>query len=148
MLGWVPLHRDVGVRRPSTAMLALAAGLAACTRTAQTPLGPVPVQVGGDQYDACASLVGGLSFDQSGAVAVRSGPGDRYPVVGELRDTKGQTVLICDSAEADEWKGIVYTLGDAQACDLSHSQPDARTAYAGPCTQGWIRSSAIAQTVD
>ena len=83
------LRRGAGVRLAPVCVLALAASVAACAETGQKMPERVPVTVGGDQYDACPSIANQLDYGESGSIAVRSGPGDGYPVVDELHDLKG-----------------------------------------------------------
>ncbi len=69
--------------------------------------GAVPVMVGGvAKLDACGGLgeVRGLNQSGDGFLAVRMGPGRKYPMIDRLYN--GNQVYFCDSH--GEWIGIVY----------------------------------------
>jgi hypothetical protein len=96
--------------------------------------GAVPVMVGGiAELDACRGLgeVRGLNPRGDGFLAVRTGPGRKYPMVDRLYN--GHQVYFCD--DHGEWIGIVY--GEhVQDCGVSSPLPR-RQPYKGPCQSGW-----------
>jgi len=96
--------------------------------------GAVPVMVGGvAKLDACGGLgeVRGLNQSSDGFLAVRMGPGSKYPMIDRLYN--GNQVYFCDSH--GKWIGIVYGK-PAQDCGLSSPLPK-RQPYKGPCQSGW-----------
>lgn len=121
--------------------LALVLGALGVWMLARDP-GTVPVMVGGDpMLDACSAI--GVATD--GSVAVRTGPGDQYPIVDELEP--GAAFSVCgDSAELG-WRAIVYRAPEQAALDCGVATPIASaTRYAGPCRSGWVKAVAI-QTI-
>lgn len=91
----------------------------------------VPVMVGSsDGTDSCDfGNVHSLNPRGDGFLAVRSGPGEKYPMIDRLYNNN--RVDICDKHGA--WKGIVY--GESgQDCEISHD----RQPYNGPCKSGWV----------
>ena len=107
---------------------------------------PVAVQVGSpdEEIDACS--VGAIRAgraDGARRVAVRSGPGARYPAVDSL--PSGTAFHSCDAAEG--WVGIVYRRetdppDSTGSCGGLSSPIAVRRAYDGPCRSGWIASDA------
>ena len=97
----------------------------------------VPVMVGGEEsLDAC----GGVDTTVS-AVAVRSGPGDHYPVVEHL--DRGARVYICDMSPDRRWEGIVsFPAEEAESCGVSSPIPT-RQAYPGTCRSGWVPTDSV-----
>ena len=99
----------------------------------------VPVRVGGDaKLDACVvGKVRGLNQSGDGFLAVRMGPGSKYPMIDRLYNDN--EVFLC--ANHGEWRGIVYRK-PAQAqdrkpdCKVSSPLPK-RQPYKGPCESGW-----------
>jgi hypothetical protein len=122
--------------------------LLACSASSRTTRPPVPVQVGGDQYDACPSKIEELNLEGGHYVEVRRGPGREYPVVARLEDAKRQSIYLCDSDDSDTWYGIVFTSGPAETCEVHTPQPEARADYQGPCAQGWIQATDVRQIID
>ena len=95
---------------------------------------PVPVMHGGEpDMDACGGWgeVRGLDPNGDGFLAVRTGPGTGYPMIGRLHE--GDGVHFCD--QRDNWIGIVY--GEpGQDCQANPILP-LRQPYRGPCKSGW-----------
>jgi hypothetical protein len=95
----------------------------------------VPVMVGGlAELDACGGLgeVRGLNPRGDAFLAVRKGPGRKYPMIDRLYN--GNRVYFCD--DYGEWIGIVY--GEpAQDCGVSSPLPK-QQPYKGPCESGWV----------
>lgn len=96
--------------------------------------GTVPVMVGGvAELDACGGRgeVRGLNPRGDNFLAVRTGPGSKYPMLDRLYN--GNQVYVCD--QYGEWIGIVY--GEPmQDCGVSSPVPR-RQPYQGPCQSGW-----------
>lgn len=96
--------------------------------------GAVPVMVGGvAELDACGGFgeVRGLNPRGDSFLAVRAGPGSKYPMIDRLYN--GNQVYFCD--KHGEWIGIVY--GEpAKDCGVSSPLPR-RQPYQGPCQSGW-----------
>jgi hypothetical protein len=103
--------------------------------------GAVPVMVGGvAKLDACGGLgeVRGLNQSGDGFLAVRMGPGSKYPMIDRLYN--GNQVYFC--ASHGKWIGIVYGK-PAQDCGLSSPLPK-RQPYKGPCQSGWAHRNWLA----
>ncbi len=97
----------------------------------QTPE-TIPIMVGfGEDMPAC----GGMA-SANGPVEVRSGPGEKYPVIGMIE--RGKLVHAC--AGALPWFGIIYPQGEWFDCGVNVPIVPER-AYAGPCVAGWVHSS-------
>lgn len=94
----------------------------------------VPVMVGGEaELDACGGVgeVRGLNPRGDGFLAVRAGPGGKFPMIDRLYN--GNRVYFCD--KRGDWIGIVY--GDPkQDCGVASPLPK-RQSYKGPCQSGW-----------
>lgn len=98
----------------------------------------VPVMVGGmTEFDACGELgeVHGLNPRGDGFLAVRTGPGSKYPMIDRLYN--GNQVYFCD--KHGEWIGIVYR-DPVQDCGVSSPLPH-RQPYKGSCLSGWVHQN-------
>jgi hypothetical protein len=92
--------------------------------------------VGGEEeFDACASM-----DTTTGPVALRSGPGGHYSVVGHL--DRGASVFACDMSKDLQWEGIVIYPANEEECGVGTPIPT-RQAYRGACRSGWIRSDSV-----
>lgn len=86
--------------------------------------------------DAC----GGVGAT-TGAVALRSGPGDRHGGVEQLGS--GAQVYMCDTSPDEKWVGIVaIPAGDGADCGVS-SPIAQRQAYDGSCRSGWVPADSV-----
>ena len=114
--------------------------LAAVLILAAAPLAAAePVRVGGnDGLDACMTLgaVTGLKRDGDNFLAVREGPGTRFPKIDEL--PQGYRIWLCD--EKGGWIGIVY--GHPNRCGVDTPMAR-RQAYKGPCASGWVSAKYV-----
>lgn len=98
----------------------------------------VPVMVGGlAEFDACGGLgeVHGLNPHGDDFLAVRAGPGSKYPMIDRLYN--GNQVYFCD--KHGEWIGIVYGK-PLQDCSVSSPLPR-RLPYKGSCLSGWAHKN-------
>jgi|SRR5690242_2659941 len=96
------------------------------------PQVPVPIQSDPDT-DVCSNgVVIGLDPHGDGFLAVKAGPGLKYPRIDKLHN--GEQVYLC--AEAGDWYGIVYTK-TRQDCNVMTSWPRS-LPYTGPCRSGWV----------
>lgn len=98
----------------------------------------VPVMIGGiAEFDACGGLgeVHGLNPRGDGFLAVRTGPGSKYPMIDRLHN--GNQVYFCD--KHGEWIGIVYGK-TVQDCGVSSPLPR-RQPYKGSCLSGWAHQN-------
>jgi hypothetical protein len=117
-----------------TAITTLAAS--ATTTTAQVPVGPIPVVVGGFQAPACGTgLVQGLDPFGDGFLAVRTGPSSDNNQIDSLYN--GMQINVC--RELGNWLAIVYDPRGqlSERCNVSHPWPTAMP-YTGPCRSGWV----------
>ncbi|MEM8948078.1 MAG: hypothetical protein AAGA21_20565 [Pseudomonadota bacterium] len=94
------------------------------------------VKIGGSAtLDSCSA---GIVVEDLGRAAVRAAPAATAEQVDQL--TGGKIVWLCDQARG--WIGVIYGDGDLEDCGVSTPVAD-RTAYAGLCKAGWIKSANV-----
>lgn len=125
--------------------------LKASARAEQASSG-TPVLIGGDvDGDACSiGAVSGLTPGGDGFLAVRSGPGSSYKLVGKLLEN--QVIAICNSSPDGKWIGVVYSrpvfsLSDTPDCGVGRNL-DQVQPYLGHCKSGWVSSRWIIGVAD
>ncbi len=94
------------------------------------------VLVGGDsELDACGTRIQvmGLKPVKGNFLALREGPGVKYPIVAKLAN--GTDLWLCDDKMA-KWVAVVVVEEDMD-CGLSTPIAD-RTPYSGLCLSGWV----------
>ena len=99
----------------------------------------VPVMIKGDGiFDACGEVheVHGLKPNRDNFLAVRSGPGTQYTILGKLNN--GDRLWICEDPEGN-WLGVVEKL-ESTECNVTMKENGARP-YDGPCMSGWVHRS-------
>ncbi len=97
--------------------------------------GMLPIIIGGDDYDACASSgeVVGLKVSGDGFLAVRASPNGTE--VDQIYN--GQQIYLCN--QIGGWMGIVYPKPGQDASQCNVSTPwGTRQQYSGPCGFGWV----------
>ena len=119
---------------PTTASILVC--LASATHSQEALIRPqVPIMIESEpDRDACSGtgIVKGLDPYGDGFLAVKGGPGLRFPRIDKLYN--GEQVYIC--IESSDWYGIVYS---KQRRDCNVSTPWPRSLpYTGPCRSGWV----------
>lgn len=106
--------------------------------TAAQAVQPVPVTIGEvPDLDACISLA---VVEGESPAALRSGPGDSFPVLSTLKP--GAQVHLCSGSSDGSWSGVVVVLDGTTDCQVSSPVPAPR-AYEGPCASGWLPTSRL-----
>lgn len=89
-----------------------------------------------DGLDPC-SLAAISDPEPDGAVIVFPGDSTDLDAVDYLSD--GAAVWVCDSSDAEDMVGIVYSNDPDVDCEVS-SPVDEDRDYVGPCSWGWVKS--------
>lgn len=95
----------------------------------------IDVRVGGSyDYDACSTIIGvsGLNGGPDSFLALRTGPGSRYPMIAKLRN--GTELWFCH--DKGRWLGVLVR---SSGSDCGVSSPiGRRQPYRGRCLSGWV----------
>ncbi|MDZ3832909.1 MAG: hypothetical protein U0S50_13995 [Sphingopyxis sp.] len=131
-----------------THKMAAAAALLCVAGPLAVPLMAQPQYAGGnrpvtlramDDLDPCSV---GKVADQWSEGAVMVFPGDSTDLDAVDHLPGGTKVWLCDSNEAGDMVGIVYSLEPGTDCGVS-TPVSADRDYLGPCSWGWVKSQWI-----